>query len=53
VQQLRHSVKWCERRLIPCYVVHERSGNAKMAKQAQSKEKILDKMLKSGLTEKV
>jgi hypothetical protein len=24
-----------------------------MAKQAQSKEKILDKMLKSGLTEKV
>ena len=26
------------------------SGNAKMAKQAQSKEKVLDKMLKSGLT---
>jgi hypothetical protein len=25
-------------------------GNAKMAKQAQSKEKVLDKMLKSGLT---
>ena len=35
------------------YVARFGQGNAKMAKQAQSKEKVLDKMLKSGLTEKV
>jgi ATP-binding cassette subfamily F protein 2 len=35
------------------YVARFGQGNAKMARQAQSKEKILDKMLKSGLTEKV
>jgi ATP-binding cassette, subfamily F, member 2 len=35
------------------YVAKFGQGNAKMAKQAQSKEKILDKMLKSGLTDKV
>ena len=28
-------------------------GNAKMARQAQSKEKVLEKMVRSGLTEKV
>ena len=35
------------------YVARFGQGNAKMARQAQSKEKILDKMLKSGLTDKV
>jgi ATP-binding cassette, subfamily F, member 2 len=35
------------------YVAKFGQGNAKMARQAQSKEKILDKMLKSGLTDKV
>ena len=34
------------------YVARFGQGNAKMARQAQSKEKILDKMLKGGLTEK-
>lgn len=31
------------------YVAKFGQGNAKMARQAQSKEKILDKMLKSGV----
>jgi ATP-binding cassette subfamily F protein 2 len=35
------------------YVARFGQGNAKMAKQAQSKEKVLDKMLKGGLTDKV
>jgi ATP-binding cassette subfamily F protein 2 len=35
------------------YVARFGQGNAKMAKQAQSKEKTLDKMLRSGLTDKV
>ena len=35
------------------YVARFGQGNAKMAKQAQSKEKTLEKMLRSGLTEKV
>lgn len=35
------------------YVARFGQGNAKMARQAQSKEKVLDKMLRSGLTEKV
>jgi len=35
------------------YVAKFGQGNAKMARQAQSKEKILDKMLKGGLTDKV
>jgi ATP-binding cassette, subfamily F, member 2 len=35
------------------YIARFGQGNAKMARQAQSKEKVLDKMLKSGLTEKV
>lgn len=35
------------------YVARFGQGNAKMAKQAQSKEKVLDKMMKSGLTDKV
>ncbi len=35
------------------YIARFGQGNAKMARQAQSKEKVLDKMMKSGLTEKV
>ena len=35
------------------YVARFGQGNAKMAKQAQSKEKTLEKMLRGGLTEKV
>jgi ATP-binding cassette subfamily F protein 2 len=35
------------------YVARFGQGNAKMARQAQSKEKVLDKMTRSGLTEKV
>ena len=35
------------------YIARFGQGNAKMARQAQSKEKVLDKMLRSGLTEKV
>ena len=35
------------------YVAKFGQGNAKMARQAQSKEKTLDKMIKGGLTEKV
>jgi len=35
------------------YVARFGQGNAKMAKQAQSKEKTLEKMLRSGLTDKV
>jgi len=35
------------------YVARFGQGNAKMARQAQSKEKVLDKMLRSGLTDKV
>jgi ATP-binding cassette subfamily F protein 2 len=31
------------------YVARFGQGNAKMARQAQSKEKILDKMLRSGM----
>lgn len=35
------------------YIAKFGQGNAKMAKQAQSKEKVLEKMLRGGLTEKV
>ena len=35
------------------YIARFGQGNAKMARQAQSKEKVLDKMMKSGLTDKV
>ena len=35
------------------YVARFGQGNAKMARQAQSKEKVLEKMQRSGLTEKV
>lgn len=35
------------------YIARFGQGNAKMAKQAQSKEKTLDKMLRSGLTDQV
>lgn len=35
------------------YIARFGQGNAKMARQAQSKEKTLDKMLRSGLTDKV
>eukprot|EP01035_Chromulina_nebulosa_P030163 gene30163-40060_t len=35
------------------YVAKFGQGNAKMARQAQSKEKTLEKMLRGGLTEKV
>lgn len=35
------------------YVARFGQGNAKMARQAQSKEKTLEKMLRSGLTDKV
>jgi ATP-binding cassette subfamily F protein 2 len=35
------------------YVARFGQGNAKMARQAQSKEKTLEKMLRSGLTERV
>jgi ATP-binding cassette subfamily F protein 2 len=35
------------------YIARFGQGNAKMAKQAQSKEKTLEKMMRSGLTEKV
>ena len=35
------------------YVARFGQGNAKMARQAQSKEKTLEKMMRSGLTEKV
>ena len=35
------------------YVARFGHGTAKNAKQAQSKEKVLDKMIKGGLTEKV
>ena len=35
------------------YVARFGQGNAKMARQAQSKEKVLEKMTRSGLTEKV
>jgi len=35
------------------YVARFGQGNAKMARQAQSKEKVLEKMTRGGLTEKV
>lgn len=35
------------------YIAKFGQGNAKMARQAQSKEKVLEKMLRSGLTDKV
>ena len=35
------------------YIARFGSGNSKMAKQAQSKEKTLEKMMRSGLTAKV
>lgn len=35
------------------YIARFGQGNAKMAKQAQSKEKTLEKMMRSGLTDKV
>ena len=35
------------------YIARFGHGSAKLARQAQSKEKTLDKMVRSGLTEKV
>ena len=39
--------------LLQDYIARFGHGSAKLAKQAQSKEKVLAKMVASGLTEKV
>lgn len=52
-QEKRYKAEQDQIKHMKTYVARFGQGNAKMAKQAQSKEKVLDKMLKSGLTEKV
>lgn len=43
-------VLWC---MYQTYIARFGHGSAKLARQAQSKEKTLDKMVRGGLTEKV
>lgn len=52
-QEKRYKQEQDQIKHMKTYVARFGQGNAKMAKQAQSKEKVLDKMLKSGLTDKV
>ena len=52
-QEKRYKLEQDQIKHMKEYVARFGQGNAKMAKQAQSKEKTLDKMLKSGLTDKV
>jgi ABC-type Mn2+/Zn2+ transport system ATPase subunit len=52
-QEKRYKAEQDQIQHMKTYVARFGQGNAKMAKQAQSKEKTLDKMLKGGLTEKV
>lgn len=52
-QEKRYKAEQDQIKHMKTYVARFGQGNAKMAKQAQSKEKVLDKMLKSGLTDKV
>ena len=52
-QEKRYKAEQDQIKHMKQYVAKFGQGNAKMAKQAQSKEKLLDKMLKGGLTDKV
>ncbi len=52
-QEKRYKAEQDQIKHMKTYVARFGQGNAKMAKQAQSKEKVLDKMLKGGLTDKV
>lgn len=52
-QEKRYKAEQDQIKHMKNYVAKFGQGNAKMAKQAQSKEKVLGKMLRSGLTDKV
>lgn len=52
-QEKRYKAEQDQIKHMKNYVAKFGQGNAKMAKQAQSKEKTLEKMLRGGLTEKV
>jgi ATP-binding cassette subfamily F protein 2 len=52
-QEKRYKAEQDQIKHMKNYVAKFGQGNAKMAKQAQSKEKTLEKMLRGGLTDKV
>jgi len=52
-QMKRHAKEQEEIAHMKQYIARFGQGNSKMAKQAQSKEKTLEKMMRSGLTDKV
>lgn len=52
-QEKRYKAEQDQIKHMKQYIARFGQGNAKMAKQAQSKEKTLDKMLRGGLTDKV
>lgn len=52
-QEKRYKAEQDQIKHMKNYVARFGQGNAKMARQAQSKEKTLEKMLRSGLTDKV
>ncbi|KAJ1415980.1 P-loop containing nucleoside triphosphate hydrolase protein [Ochromonadaceae sp. CCMP2298] len=52
-QEKRYKTEQDQIKHMKDYVAKFGQGNAKMAKQAQSKEKLLDKFLKAGTTDKV
>lgn len=52
-QEKRYKAEQDQIKHMKTYVARFGQGNAKMARQAQSKEKTLEKMLRGGLTDKV